>query len=394
MLDVRLLLVVLALLDHAVRFERLLERVVVARVVRQRLVGQAHDVRAHAVEEILRVRNHEQALGVARQVVLQPHARAQIQVVRGLVQQQKRGRGEERARQRHAHAPPAGHVLGRARHHRAVKTEPVQKLGGAALERRWIQRLQLFVHRLEPLVADAALSQDGRLKGLQTVHLALDVVHHRLQRGALRGLRLLAQVVHVQVRRDRHLAAGERGEQVRFPAPVRPEQAVAPPGVELERAVPDQLLAVDLHGELIDAQIDRGGSRRQHAGHRAVHVDAAQRDRAAASAVFVVVALFFPVRSLRRLLLVRTRFPARGGAPLAGARGTTLLRGGHLPLIHAPRVRAQVGDEAGVVRHRQHAPLELAQRLRQRREGLVVQVVRGLVQRDDVRLGPHRRGQN
>ena len=104
------------------------------------------------------------------------------------------------------------------------KPSPCKSSAEWALERRWIQRLQLFVHRLEPLVADAALSQDGRLKGLQTVHLALDVVHHRLQRGALRGLRLLAQVVHVQVRRDRHLVPASAASKFDFPHPFAPSK--------------------------------------------------------------------------------------------------------------------------------------------------------------------------
>ena len=53
-LDVILLLGVLLRLDDLVLLHRLLEGVVVTRVVGQLLLGQPDDVRAHAVQEILR----------------------------------------------------------------------------------------------------------------------------------------------------------------------------------------------------------------------------------------------------------------------------------------------------------------------------------------------------
>jgi hypothetical protein len=70
-----LLLLVLLHLDHLVFSHRLAEGVVVAGVVRELLVGEPDDVRAHAIEEVLAVAHHHKALFIRLEVVLQPHAR-------------------------------------------------------------------------------------------------------------------------------------------------------------------------------------------------------------------------------------------------------------------------------------------------------------------------------
>ena len=166
------------------------------------------------------MRNHQETLVVLCEVVLQPHARAEIQMVRGLVQQQKCGRREERARERDAHAPPAGHVLGGSPHHVLLETQAVQQLSRAHLERGRVQLLEPLVDWLQALVPRSALSERGRLEFVQTRHLQLDVVDNRVERRAVRRLRLLAQVKDVHVLRDGQLAVGERGEQVALPAAV------------------------------------------------------------------------------------------------------------------------------------------------------------------------------
>ena len=396
-LDVRLLLVVLLLLDDVISLQRLLVGVVVAGVVLQLAVGQADDVRAHAVEEILRVRDDQQALVVLRQVVLEPHTRAQIKVVRGLVQQQQRWRREERTRERHAHAPPSGHVLRGALHHLAAKAQPIEQLSRACLERGGVQLLEPLVYRLQTLVARPARRERGRLQLLQALHLELDVVDDGFERRAVRRLGFLAQVEDVHVLRDGYLAVGQRGEQVALTAAVYAQQPVPPAHVELDVAVVDELLAVHLHAKLRNLDVERGGPRREHPSHRPVHVVVHTCPVSVdfRGGVVVLLTVFYP----RFSLLDAAR--ALGGVPRASPRPRallprfpTLLCGRHLALVHAPRVRAQVRDEPGVVGHGQHAPLELAKSLGERLEGLVVQIVRRLVQRDDVGFGPHRGGQD
>ena len=60
------------------------------------------------VEKILIVRNHqERGLPLGGQVVIQPQDGVEIEMIRGLVQEQELGLYEEGSRQRHAHAPAA-----------------------------------------------------------------------------------------------------------------------------------------------------------------------------------------------------------------------------------------------------------------------------------------------
>lgn len=66
--------------------------------------------------------------------------------------------------------------------------------------------LLLWLLLLSPTPAAAAAAPH---LCVQALHLLPDVVNDRLQRGAVGGLRLLVQVVDVQVVRDGHLAAGQ-----------------------------------------------------------------------------------------------------------------------------------------------------------------------------------------
>ena len=72
---------------------RLDERVVIAAVVGQALPREPDDVGADAVEEVLRVADHHEALAVRGQVLLEPYARLVVEVVGGLVLVVRRGWG-------------------------------------------------------------------------------------------------------------------------------------------------------------------------------------------------------------------------------------------------------------------------------------------------------------
>ena len=66
------------------------------------LAVKVYSVRAYGVEELARVADHQQRLGPAHQVVLQPKHCVQVQVVRRLVQQEQIRLHEQRpARGKH-----------------------------------------------------------------------------------------------------------------------------------------------------------------------------------------------------------------------------------------------------------------------------------------------------
>jgi len=84
-------------------------------------------------------------------------------VVRRLVEQQQRGRGEERLGQRDAHAPAARHVLGLAVHWDEVvgKAEAEEDLAGAGLRPDRVKLAEALVDGVEPLVIGPLLLKDG-----------------------------------------------------------------------------------------------------------------------------------------------------------------------------------------------------------------------------------------
>ena len=135
-LDVLLLLLVLLPLDDLLLLDRLLEGGVVTGVVLELLLREPDRVGADAVEEVLRVGDEHEALVVLAQVVLEPHAGLEVQMVGRLVEQQQRGAHEEGAGEGHAHAPPSRHVLGGAGHHGLVEAEAVEQHRGTDLEGR------------------------------------------------------------------------------------------------------------------------------------------------------------------------------------------------------------------------------------------------------------------
>ncbi len=80
------------------------DHVVVAAVVHDdRFVVDVRGVRAHAVEEVAVVRDDDQHAFVVAEISLQPVHGIQVEVVGGLVEQQRARIAEEGLRQQHAH---------------------------------------------------------------------------------------------------------------------------------------------------------------------------------------------------------------------------------------------------------------------------------------------------
>ena len=249
---------------------RLNVRVVVAREVLERLLGQVDDVGADAVEEVLRVRDeHERAL-VVLQLLLEPHGRLEVQVVGRLVEQQQRRTEIEGARERDAHAPAAAEVAALLLLHLAGEAEAEQ-------DARRLDLAQVRVELVEALVdlADLLLRlhvvELGEALGLALQLLDLLVgLEHRLERRLVGRRDLARQVVHVDVVGHGHLAVRYGRQYGRLARAVEADDAVAAAVVELQLGVDEQLLAVEGQRELMDVHVAAVRVRRQHACARAI----------------------------------------------------------------------------------------------------------------------------
>ena len=105
-----------------------MHHVVVAAGIRDdRLVVDVGDVRADVVQEVAVVRDDDQRAVVAVEEVLQPVDRVQVEVVRRLVEQQRRRVAEERLRQQHPHLLSALQLRHRLPVQRVRDVEPLQE---------------------------------------------------------------------------------------------------------------------------------------------------------------------------------------------------------------------------------------------------------------------------
>ena len=82
-------------------------------VVGERAQRQIGDARDDRVEEEAIVRDEDDGVRVGVQVLLEPVARLEIEVVRRLVEQQQVRLAEQQLGERDAHLPAAGERLGR-----------------------------------------------------------------------------------------------------------------------------------------------------------------------------------------------------------------------------------------------------------------------------------------
>ena len=99
---------------------------VVADVVGQRPQRQVRDARDDGVEEEAIVRDEDDGVRVAVQVLLEPVAGFEVEVVRGLVEQQQARLAEQQPGQGDPHLPAAAERVGRPREVRRLEAEPLQ----------------------------------------------------------------------------------------------------------------------------------------------------------------------------------------------------------------------------------------------------------------------------
>mmetsp|Transcript_29629 Transcript_29629/g.85929 ORF Transcript_29629/g.85929 Transcript_29629/m.85929 type:complete len:289 (+) Transcript_29629:1731-2597(+) len=254
------------------------------------------------------MRSQDNCGGVIGQVLLEPDAGAEVQVVCGFVEYEQRGFLKQGLGERDTHAPTAGHVLRGFRHHRLGEAQAVQERARLGLEGLRGHLVQLVAENFEDvLVALRVLLAERLDKGFDTLVLLLRDVDHTLQRGDIRRVRFLVHEPDVDVVRYRKLAGGDAGQERGLAAAVGADQPVAAAVVNADRRVLDQLLAEHGHRHLLDPNIAGLHARGEDAGD--VH-GVKYREPAAAFAEHHLLLLRL-LGPLRRGLLLRRGL--RGG---------------------------------------------------------------------------------
>jgi len=91
------------------------------------------------------MRHQQDAAGVARQILLQPEDRFEVEVVGRLVEQQQIGAVHQRTGEIEAHAPAAGEAAYRALQRVAGEAQTVQQLRGTRLGAVTVDGLEVLL---------------------------------------------------------------------------------------------------------------------------------------------------------------------------------------------------------------------------------------------------------
>ena len=140
---------------------RALEAVVVAVVGDELLLVDVHDMVAHVVQQVAIVAHHQQRVAEALQVLGEPEHRLEVEMVRRLVEDQEVGIAEQRAGQRHAHAPAAGEFAAGSRLGVVVEAQAMQDRGGPRRRRGRADLVEpgMDVGQPQPVVAGLGFRQ-------------------------------------------------------------------------------------------------------------------------------------------------------------------------------------------------------------------------------------------
>jgi len=229
---------------------------VVSVVVRQRAQAHLGDALDDSVEEVAVVRDEHHRAGVVRQVLLEPVARGQVEVVGGLVHQQQVGAGQEQLGERDAHLPAARELLCAARRVLRGEAEPFQYVRDTGVDLVAAQLAEALAHlgvALEQALVVAVLGRvrelvlDRVLLVLERQQVLEGLLQLRPHRAAVVDDAVLGQVADRRVRghpdaaRVRLLEPGQHAQERRLPRAVGSRQANPVPLAD----VPAHLLEED-----------------------------------------------------------------------------------------------------------------------------------------------------
>ena len=152
---------------------------VVALVDGEALVPYLHGAVDGHVEKIAVVRDKDVAEGIVGEIVLEPVARFQIEMICGLVQQQKIRLGEQQLGQRNAHLPAARELIGLPRPILLAEAQSGQHAAHLRVERVTVERVKAVLQQRVALgggvVLRAFVVELGQLRG-QPLDFALHLV--------------------------------------------------------------------------------------------------------------------------------------------------------------------------------------------------------------------------
>ena len=233
---------------------RAFERVVGAGVERELLVLQMQDRIDRGVQEIAVVADQNHRPRKALEKLLEPERPFEIEIVRGLVEQQQVGLREQHGRQRHPHPPPARELRTRTKLLNRIEAEARENLGRP---RRRPVRADVGKPRLDLSNPDRVM----RGFGLRDQRRALDVgFEHGVEQRGRSARRFLRDAADAPRARDHDLAvvglclAVQDAEQRRLAGPVAPDKAHLVAGRNRGRRPFEQGPAFDPVGEVRDAQ--------------------------------------------------------------------------------------------------------------------------------------------
>mmetsp|Transcript_20767 Transcript_20767/g.67332 ORF Transcript_20767/g.67332 Transcript_20767/m.67332 type:complete len:707 (-) Transcript_20767:3-2123(-) len=264
-LDVLLFLLVgLELVDLTLK-PRLHIGSIVATPIHQLVVHrELHDLGADTVQEVFGVRCHNDGRGVGGQVLLEPNTGTQVQVVRGLVQNEQRRLLEECLCERHTHSPATGHVLRRLVHHGLSEAKAVEQGTGLGFEELWRHLVHLVAESLHDIcVLLGVLFAELLDQCFDTLVLLQRHIHHGFQGRVVGGVCLLVHVPDVDVVRDWQLTSRDACQKSGLATAVGTDETIAPAVIEDDGRVLNELLPVHRHCHLLDSHIARLRSRGQ-----------------------------------------------------------------------------------------------------------------------------------
>ena len=258
---------------------------IVARVLGDLPVRELGDGGHHAVEEIAVVRDDDDRAGIAFEVAFEPVDAVDVEVVRGLVEEEDVGAAEEESGEGHAHAPSAGEGGEGAVEVVGVEAEAAEDGLRAGPHEVHLPRDELGVDAVEgveePVVLRALVVGLGLHGAREAFLLALEgehvfECHHRLFEHAPFGDALLYVLCEISercvARHDRalvrRLPPGDDAEQRGLARAVGPDEADAPVEPNGPRQTVEDGLAAE--GERDVVQLDqervRGGERETGVG--------------------------------------------------------------------------------------------------------------------------------